>query len=122
MDFEFKTKLYSCFKVGYSDHRMKNIKLGGQLAGPVMPAFRQPNSRQRWVPSSNHRCLVMASSDPYKVLKITRGSSMTDIKAAYYQQMKEMHPDVNPDRDTTDEAVQLNIAYTALLQGQNNSI
>lgn len=43
-----------------------------------------------------------------------RGRPFADIKAAYYSKMKEAHPDVNPDRDTTDDAVRLNAAYTAL--------
>ena len=32
--------------------------------------------------------------------------------------MKKLHPDVNAERDTTEDAVELNIAYTALLQGK----
>ena len=59
---------------------------------------------------------ALQSSDPYKVLQVTPGSSLEDIKAAYYQKIKLLHPDVN-EQDTTEEAVALNIAYSTLLQG-----
>ena len=59
-----------------------------------------------------------ATEDPYTVLSISRGSSKIEIRAAYYQKMKLLHPDVNKDQDTTEAAVKLNAAYVSLFQGK----
>jgi DnaJ domain len=75
---------------------------------PTSPAPR----RHQWKPPA-----ALQSKDPYKVLQVTRDSSLAEIKAAYYQKIKLLHPDLN-ENDTTEEAVVLNIAYAALLQGK----
>jgi hypothetical protein len=80
-----------------------------QLHLPASPA----TSRKQCKPPS-----AVQSKDPYKVLQVAPGSSLEDIKAAYYQKIKLLHPDVN-ENDTTEEAVVLNIAYTTLIQGNN---
>ena len=99
---------------------MKQLKTYSQIRAEFRPVIRHAFLSQPWAPSRSRRCcsLKASPSDPYKVLKISPGSSLTDIKAAYYQQMKKLHPDVNAERDTTEDAVELNIAYTALLQGK----
>lgn len=64
---------------------------------------------------------AVQSNDPYTVLQVTPGSSLVDIKAAYYQKIKVLHPDVNQGDDTTKEAVALNMAYASLIQGKHES-
>lgn len=39
-----------------------------------------------------------------------------ELRRAYYRRMREIHPDVNPDQDTTESAALVNAAYTALLK------
>lgn len=39
-----------------------------------------------------------------------------ELKDAYRERMRALHPDVNSDRDTTAEAAQVNLAYEALAQ------
>lgn len=57
--------------------------------------------------------------EAYKALGIPLGSRKRDIKAAYYELMKQLHPDVNPDKDTTFEAAKLNLAYQYLLDSES---
>ncbi len=75
--------------------------------------FKSPRHRQF---TQNFTPSAAQSKDPYRVLQVTPGSSLSDIKAAYYEKIKLLHPDVN-EEDTTEEAVGLNIAYATLLQG-----
>jgi len=58
----------------------------------------------------------VGENDPYDVLQIPRGSSGEAIKASYYRLIKQLHPDLNPDGDTTAAAVRLNAAYEALME------
>ena len=78
------------------------------------------NKRRRLVVAAQSST-VNSSSDPYKVLNVPRGSSFTEIRASYYKKIKLLHPDVNPDKDTTDQAVALNAAYTVLFQEYSRS-
>ena len=91
----------------------------GQLCG--LPCLHKQRQQVPTTIAHRSRCRppsALQSKDPYKVLQITPGSSLADIKAAYYQKIKLLHPDVN-ENDTTEEAVHLNIAYATLLQGRN---
>lgn len=58
--------------------------------------------------------------DPYIVLNVPRGSGVKTIKRAYYRRMKEVHPDLNPNSDATEAAVQINLAYWSVLQGEDS--
>lgn len=37
--------------------------------------------------------------DPFKVLGVSRNSTQTEIKQAYYQKAKQYHPDINPNNE-----------------------
>ena len=52
----------------------------------------------------------------HALLGIPPGSTKAEIRAAYIEQIKELHPDVNPARDTTGPAADLNAAYSHLLE------
>ena len=49
-------------------------------------------------------------------LEVEEITSAADLRAAYYDRIKDLHPDVNPDRDTTEEAAAVNNAYAALVE------
>lgn len=53
----------------------------------------------------------------YKLLGISPNSSRAEIRAAYISMIKVMHPDVSTDEDATVDAIALNAAYTALVEG-----
>jgi preprotein translocase subunit Sec63 len=54
--------------------------------------------------------------DPYDLLGVERGASKAEVRAAYLQRMKLLHPDVNPSDDATQQATLLNAAYESLLR------
>lgn len=55
------------------------------------------------------------TEDPYKTLRISKNATRKQIKTKYYELIKELHPDVNQDRDTTQLAAKLNTAYQNLM-------
>lgn len=80
-----------------------------------------------WLPppaahcSRRHRRSPIAAAaqpDPYKVVGVARGSSRREIRAAYIEQIKQLHPDVSVSgEDTTLQAAALNAAYERLMEG-----
>lgn len=52
-------------------------------------------------------------TSPYKVLGVERDATRAEIRAAYVEKMKEIHPDVNSE-DTTAWASSVNLAYELL--------
>ncbi len=55
--------------------------------------------------------------DPWRLLRVERGSSRAEVRAAYIERIKLLHPDVNQNTDTTQDAAALNAAYEAILTG-----
>lgn len=53
--------------------------------------------------------------DPYALLQVPRGASRKEIRAAYIEQIRILHPDVSDREDATQVAMQLNAAYAALM-------
>lgn len=51
-----------------------------------------------------------------QVLGCRRDASRAELRAAYYERMKLLHPDMNMDADTTVDAVILNAAYLEVTQ------
>jgi hypothetical protein len=51
--------------------------------------------------------------DPYEILRVKRGASLDEIKAAYRRASKERHPDLG---GSNDAMVELNTAYAFILQ------
>lgn len=51
---------------------------------------------------------------PEKVLGVRSGAPLSEVRAAYIAGMRRLHPDVNPDQDTTAAATALNAAYLKL--------
>ena len=50
--------------------------------------------------------------DPYDILGIKRGASLTEVKAAFWRLSKERHPDLG---GTNEAMAELNIAYALIL-------
>jgi hypothetical protein len=56
--------------------------------------------------------------DPYAVLQVSRGASRRQIRAAYIERIKLLHPDVSlSGEDSTPAAAALNTAYDRLMAG-----
>ncbi|KAI8370013.1 hypothetical protein BD560DRAFT_370505 [Blakeslea trispora] len=52
--------------------------------------------------------------DPYKTLGLSKSSSQSDIKKAYYKLAKQYHPDTNKDKSAREKFVQIQEAYEIL--------
>ena len=58
---------------------------------------------------------MSAARDPYQVLGVSRSASADDIKKAYRQLAKELHPDLNPGRAEIEQRFkEINAAYDFL--------
>ena len=101
----------------HQNGRSGRIMDGLRIYGRISWSVRTPLTHR----GPTRLAALPATDDPYRLLEVQQGSSFAEIKAAYYSKMKELHPDVNPDRDTTDDAVRLNAAYTTLFQGKMRS-
>ncbi|KAL6785233.1 hypothetical protein ACKKBG_A03005 [Auxenochlorella protothecoides x Auxenochlorella symbiontica] len=71
----------------------------------TLPARRAPHDRS-W--------RLCAMESPEKVLGVRSGAPLSEVRAAYIAGMRRLHPDVNPDQDTTAAATALNAAYLKL--------
>jgi hypothetical protein len=60
----------------------------------------------------------LSVADSLRVLNLDAASTTdaAELRRAYYSRMREIHPDVNPEMDTTETAAQVNAAYAALLK------
>ncbi|KAK9824309.1 hypothetical protein WJX72_009351 [[Myrmecia] bisecta] len=90
------------------------LPLGNTAGGRAGGSFRQRLGSQPQVRRGVPCC--GATMDPYRVLEVSRDASPRELRQAYIQRIKQLHPDVNRDKDTTVEASQLNAAY-AMVQG-----
>ena len=77
--------------------------------------------RRCWCRAQAQRPSVSTEA-AHALLGIPPGSTKAEIRAAYIEQMKELHPDVNPLQDTTGPAADLNAAYSYLLEVRSCSI
>jgi hypothetical protein len=57
----------------------------------------------------------MTISDYYKVLGLTNGCSVEEIKKAYRKKARECHPDINHDPDAKDMFISITEAYEFLI-------
>jgi hypothetical protein len=61
-------------------------------------------------------------SDHYKVLEVSENATAAEIKAAYRQQMRIHHPDINPDDiEAHSKAVAINLAFEILNNDRTRS-
>jgi hypothetical protein len=51
-----------------------------------------------------------------ELLQVSEVTGLVDLKQAYHERIRQLHPDVNRARDTTDEAAAVNAAYATLCQ------
>lgn len=66
----------------------------------------------RWLSAFSHR-----SQEPHAVLGVPYGASPDEVRQAYLQRAKQLHPDQNPSSDAQKQFQQLQSAYTALRNG-----
>lgn len=59
--------------------------------------------------------------DPYKILGVSKSSSSSDIKKAYYKLAKQYHPDTNKDKDAREKFVHIQEAYEILSDEQKRN-
>ena len=52
----------------------------------------------------------------YRTLGLRRGASSDDVKRAYRQLVRQYHPDINPDAEAIEHFIEINDAYTAVLE------
>jgi hypothetical protein len=60
------------------------------------------------------KLIAEALRKAYDILGVTPLASQEEIKKAYKQAVAELHPDLNPGVDTTEDMMQLNVAYGLL--------
>lgn len=60
---------------------------------------------------------ILGSDDPYEILGVKRGASITEIKSAFRKLAKIWHPDLNPQRidEATAKMKKINAAYSLLI-------
>jgi DnaJ-class molecular chaperone len=59
---------------------------------------------------------ILSDEDPYTILEILPGASLTEIKKAYRRLAMKWHPDKNKDIDTTEKMQKIIAAYTFLTE------
>lgn len=67
-------------------------------------------STKLWMSTRNSQ----TNRDFYKILGISRGADAAEIKKGYRTKAKLLHPDANPDKDTTEQFQEVNRAYEVL--------
>ncbi|BDA47221.1 hypothetical protein COCOBI_10-0660 [Coccomyxa sp. Obi] len=59
---------------------------------------------------------ALTSSEAYRLLGAEQGCSKTELRTAYLLRIRQLHPDVNPLKNTTEDAAAVNEAYALLQQ------
>jgi molecular chaperone DnaJ len=65
---------------------------------------------------------VMAQRDYYDVLGVNRGASADEIKSAFRQLARKLHPDVNKEPDAEERFKEINEAYAVLSDTEKRSV
>lgn len=58
--------------------------------------------------------------NPYQVLGIRNGAPLSEVKKAYRNEAKKVHPDINPSQKAHIRFIQLNEAYNAIINQKEN--
>lgn len=64
----------------------------------------------------------MAQRDYYEVLGVNRGASPDDIKSAFRQLARKLHPDVNKEHDAEERFKEINEAYAVLSDTEKRAV
>lgn len=64
----------------------------------------------------------MAQRDYYEVLGVNRGASPDDIKSAFRQLARKLHPDVNKEHDAEERFKEINEAYAVLSDTEKKAV
>jgi len=59
---------------------------------------------------------ILGADDPYSILEIVAGATLTEIKKAYRRMAMKWHPDKNPGVDTNEMMQKIIAAYTYLTE------
>lgn len=104
--------------------RLGALRAGGPLLGPgTARPWRgvhgrpSPRVRAQQQQGQGQPPAALDAAAAYRLLRVERGSSRREVRAAYIELIKDLHPDLNPDQDTTQAAAQLNAAYELVLAG-----
>eukprot|EP00892_Ulva_mutabilis_P003632 jgi/Ulvmu1/1640/UM114_0006.1 len=90
-------------------------RYGHPPMGPTVPQGRSSCKCSAAKPSS------LSIADSMDILELEGGDiDAAELRQAYYNCMRTLHPDVNPERDTTELAALANAAYATLLEEVNN--
>lgn len=73
-----------------------------------------PRWMEPWALASSLRCFASGRRDPYEVLGVPRAATQLEIKRAYLQEAKKVHPDINSSPDATKRFQALAEAYQVL--------
>ncbi|KAG4304718.1 hypothetical protein PORY_001771 [Pneumocystis oryctolagi] len=65
--------------------------------------------------------IILAMKDPYATLHISRDSTASDIKKAYFKLAKQYHPDTNKDKGAQEKFLEIQQAYEILSDPKKRS-
>ncbi|MCC7356783.1 MAG: J domain-containing protein [Candidatus Doudnabacteria bacterium] len=69
---------------------------------------------------SEHRS-IETETDPYKILGVSRNTSLKELRQAYLQLIKQYHPDINSHSSAEEISKKINDAYDTLTSNINTS-
>ncbi|CAO3656656.1 unnamed protein product [Mucor fragilis] len=96
----------------------KALKRSSVGIAPSINMHQQEQQKRGFHASSINQ---QRNEDPYKVLGVSKSSSQSDIKKAYYKLAKQYHPDTNKDKDAREKFVHIQEAYEILSDEQKRS-
>lgn len=73
-------------------------------------------SKQQWPGECSRKVLIARASsrmNPNLVLDVARGAKKDEIRAAFLEKIRMLHPDVN-EQDTTEEAARYTVVHCVL--------